>query len=254
MNERDANEAFESQDRYIHLLNREVEQLKIDKISLQNQQNQTSNFQSASGNKDNLAELQLELEKDLLKIAHALKGDVLVIIDGNEIWQEPKDDRYRTLTDYGVKELINLLQIYTSKNILLSFYDDEIVKWKVRDFGVELADLIFNRMEDFFYYPTPEELYEKYRPYVENLEEEELYKKCIQWSREEMQKKFRSYPLIVMSLIDFVDASYRRAIRGEERDSLRKMMHISQTANQNIDPKYQPEKASLFKVSTWNRL
>ena len=151
---------------------------------------------------------------------------------------------------------MNIISFYINRNTLLSNYDVETIKWKIRDFGIEIADLIFMRYEVFFHYPTPEELFELYSPIMKrdypHMTDEELYLKCLQWSKEELQNKIRHYPMICLSLIDAVHSTYLRALNGEERQSLRKIMHISQSANQTQEL-FDKKSFSLIRPSTWRQ-
>lgn len=233
--------------RVLQLAQKEVEQERIRRMEIENRFN--SHADNLEGNRNqNVMEFQLDLKEELDRIYHLLRGDVLdVDEEGNTVWKEPKDDRLKILSDYGVKQLMNIIHFYINKNTLLSNYEEETIFWKVRDFGIELSDLLFNRYEAFFYYPTPEELYEKLYNYSKQMgiPEDELYTKCIQWSKEELQSKLRHYPIIVMALVDSIHSTYLRALNGEERESLRKQMSIIQSLNNNEATPSQQSKFSL---------
>lgn len=243
----------ENEQRYIDLLQKQLESEQIRRNSIENQFSQTSDFLPKID--QNLIEYQLDLKEELDRIHHLLSGHVIKKdADGNEYWDEPDDDRLKIFSEYGVKRLMNIIQFYINRNTLLSNYDDETIKWKVRDFGIELADLIFVQYEHFFYYPTPEDLFEKYVDIMHktnvNISDYELYMKCVQWSKEELQYRVRHYPMIVLSLVDSVHTTYLRALNGEERDSLRKNWHIHENNTQQINPIQ--NKFSLLKPSTWS--
>lgn len=240
--------------RYMESMQKELDQEKIARMQLQNQNAQNSAFPPMKD--QNLVEYQLDLKEELDRIYHLLSGHLLTVDnDGNEIWVEPSDDRLKIFSDYGVKQIMNIVSFYINRNTLLSNYDDKTIIWKIRDFGTELADLIFNRYEVFFHYPTPEDLFEKYLPIVKknhvDISEKELYWKCVQWSKEELQSKLRHYPMICLSLVDSVHSTYLRAYRGEERTSLRKFLHVSQSANQEQPLNVAKPRFSLTKPSTW---
>lgn len=230
---------METLTRMLELANKDNESLQIRNMASQNQQAQMSSF---AQNRDvNIAELQLLLKDELDRIFHLISGHVLSIDkEGNELWVEPNDDRLKILSEYGVKQIMNIVTQYISRNKLLSYYDEDTIKWKVYDFGIELSDLILNRYEAFFFYPKPEELFEKYKPLIRKynlkISDEDLYTKCIQWSTEELDEKSAHYPMIVLAIVDSIDDTYRRALGGRERESFRKYMHISQ----NITPTGMP--------------
>ncbi len=246
----------ENTNRYLDLMQKKVDEEQLQRVNIQNQYAQQSNFQN--GGDKTLAEIQLDLEKLLSKLFHLLSGHKLGMDqNNNEGWLEPKDDRQKIFSEYGVNRIMNILSFYLDVNTLLSNYDKETIQWKVRDFGIELSDLIYTQYELFFSYPSPEVLFENYLPGAKatasenNLEvdEVELYNKCLQWSKEELQLKVRNYPMIVMALVDTVHSTYLRALNGEERTSLRKQMHISQSSN--INAQQQGPKASILNPSTW---
>lgn len=246
------------------LMKRELDAERIRRMGIEN------DFQSSQmeqQNKLNIVEFQLDLNKELDRIYHLLKGDIIEIdADGNEKWKEPDDDRLKILSDYGVKQIMNIVYFYINKNTLLSNYDETTIYWKVRDFGIELSDLIFNRYEAFFSYPSVEELYKhsvdliiKYPNEFKHLLNNEgiinadtLYQKCILWSKEELQSKLRHYPMIVLQLIDTIHSTYLRALNGEERESLRKQMSIIQSLSSGTQlDNARASKFSVFKPSTW---
>lgn len=226
----------ENEQRYVQLLQKELEEERVRRMSIQNEYTQGSAFSNMNKPDTTLAEIQLDLDKELDRIYHLISGHQIGRdADGNEIWKEPIDDRLKILSEHGVNRIMNILHFYLTPNTLLSCYSDEQITWKMRDFGHELNDMVFCQYEYFFYYPSPEQLFEKYLPIMRanklSIEEVELYKKCIEWSKEEMQIKIRNYPMLIQNVIDKVHTTYLRALNGEERESLRKQMMIHQSAN-----------------------
>lgn len=229
------------------------EQLK--RMGLENQNMQMSAF--APQKEDNIVQYQLDIREHLDRVYHLLSGHELTLdADGNESWNEPKDDRLIIFSQYGVKQIMNIIQFYINRNTLLSVYDNDTIVRKVHDFGIEISDLIFNRYEAFFFFPTPEELYERYKPLIKerslSITEEELYWKCVKWSNEELQSKLRHFPVIILELVDSVHSTFNRALKGETLKSLRTMTHISQNLNgPQGQPQGQNQHFSFFKPSTW---
>jgi hypothetical protein len=242
----------EQEQMYFENVNKQLEMEQNKRMQNEINQSQASSFTAQQDL--NLITEQLDLKEELDRIHHLLSGHIIKQLpDGSEKWGEPDDDRLKTLSDYGVKQIMNIVQFYVNKNTLLSNYDKDTILWKVKDFGNELNDLILTKYEDIFYYPKPEELYDTYLPFIGNfdIDKEELYAKCVRWSKEELQSRIRHYPLLVLSLVDTVHTTYLRALNGEERESLRKFMHVSQTANPQMQ---NPTKSfSLFKPSTWGK-
>lgn len=231
---------------YIDNLNKQLEAERTRRLSIENQLGQTS---LGSSSKDqNVIEMQLEVEKTLDKIYHLLSGHEIKINPetNSEYWVEPEDDRLKTFSTYGVKQIINLLSMYLNINTLMGYYDEETIKWKVRDFGIELSDLFLNRYEALLYCPTPEDMYEKYKPIIKEqglvISDEELYNKAVQWSKEELSAKENLLPIIALAIIDMVHSTYSRAFQGKERTSLgERGININQS-NLGNEPLLMPQK------------
>lgn len=238
-----------------YVLNYQLElekQLQNERIKRYNSENALGESSGFSVNSNQgIVEFQLDVKEILDRVYHMLSSHEIGLNENNqEVWQEPKDDRLKTLSEYGVKKIMEILQLYVNPNTLLSNYKEDMIMWKVRDFGIEVSDLIFLKYEDFFFYPKPEELLELYWPIVQEkglkITEEELYQKCLIWSNDELKAKLRHYPTIVQSLVDTVHSTYLRALNGEERESLRKQMHISQSTNTMPLMQQQPQRGGIM--------
>lgn len=226
---------------YINNINSQLEAERTKNIGLQNDMSKSSFF-SGEGKDKNVAEMQLNVEPLLDKAFHLLSGHEVRYDpqSKSEYWAEPEDDRLKIFSVYGVKRIMNILAMYLNINTLMAFYDIDTIKWKVRDFGIELSDLFLTESERILFYPTPEELFDKYKPFVKEDEfkitDEELYKKCIQWSDEELASKENSLSIICMAVVDMVHSSYMRAFQGKERQSLgERGINISQS-NAGVEP------------------
>jgi hypothetical protein len=249
LNEKKVMEAFEDQERYSHLLKKQLENEQIKNVDMQNKQMQMSGFSSIRD--ANIVEFQLDLNAELDRLHHLLSGHYIGFDNNkNEVWIEPDDDRLKIFSDYGVKQIMKILHIYINKNKILSSYDLPTIINRVKCFGIELADLIYLEYEKIFFYPTPEELFFKMKNTIKKefitISEKELYQKCIEWSQEELQSKFRFYYMVCNGLIDSVEDTYRRALNGEERKSLREFATVTQDASRRMDNNLQPAR-SLFK-------
>lgn len=241
----------DNEQRYVALLSQQLEQEQIKRMQVENQFSQSS--PSLDQGNAGLVEYQLNIKEELEKIHHLLSGHIIKKDSkNNEYWAEPDDDRLKVFSDYGVKRIMNIVEFYINKNTLLSNYDEETINWKVRDFGIALADLIFTQYEDFFYYPSPEALYDRYSKIIRTsnlgISDHDLYIKCVQWSKEELQHRIRHYEITILEIVDSVHSTYLRALNGEERDSLRKNWHIHENTSQQTQ---QPMKSKWYKPSTW---
>lgn len=221
-------------------LKAEVEREQAMRMSAETRATQMSGYQA--GKEPNIIEYQLDVSPTLDRIYHLLSGHILIRDpNGNEHWEEPEDDRLKILTEYGVKQIMNLLSQYISPDMLLSNLEEEQIYNITKVFGEELADLLYCRYEYFYYHPSPEDLFDKYknvvRDYGLNISDLELYQQCLKWSREELQMKFRHYPIHVHSITHKVFVNLMRAWKGKERDSLRKQYNVHQNLN-SMDGNY----------------
>lgn len=215
----------------------------------------------AGADNSNLVVFQLDLSEEKEKIDHLLRGHVIKRDKGgNEYWSEPDDPTQKSLTDYGVEKLINIINFYLSRNIILSNYDAVTIDNKMKDIGWELSDAIFLEYEHIFYKPKIEDLvkrdldkflklrlrYHSIDFYFNiennvweygklNNDEERCLQEIsliLQTYPDEVERIFsknkRQYPLICRLLIDSIHSAYLRAWKGEERATLRKVMMVTQ--------------------------
>jgi len=215
-------------------------------LDLQRNRNQSSTISAFSGSDNsNLIQYQLDFSDEKEYIDHLLRGHIIKKENGNEYWAEPTDPTSKTLTDYGVERLMNIINFYLSRNIILSNYKAEVIDEKMKDIGFEIADTIFLEYEYIFYQPkvidyvkrdnaeitkilqrqkTPEESRAKLTEMIKGYRED---------AHRASKKNLRQYPILVRVLIDQIHSAYNRALGGEERSSLRKVMSVSQ--NQTTD-------------------
>lgn len=241
---------------YVDNLQSQLDFERSSKTKLQSEISQSS--LGANGRDQTIVELQLELDETLNQIYHQLSGHELTF--NSELnkyeWSEPKDDRLKNFSNYGVKIIMNKLKMYLNINTLMGFYDENTIRWKVKDFGVELSDLFLTRYEHLLHYPTPEELFDKYKPIVKKrnqtlqndkkITEEELYQKCIRWSEDELAARENILPGICWDLINMVHSTYTRAFLGKERTSLgERGININQSTNPD-SPIQIPTKGGMF--------
>lgn len=225
-----------------------MQQEQIKRVNSENEYAQVSSFQSTKSS--DLAQYQLDTTPLLIMIENLLSARKLKKFeDGSERWVDPTDDRVKVFTPYGVEQIMNLINFYVTPNTLLSHYTEERVKQILDTFSEALTDTVLEKYEVLLSYPTPEELYEKYHPIIKEkgikITDDDLYRKCLEWSTQEMENKMPLLNNTLIAIVHFVESAYRRAIDGAERRSLRQMMHISQSVNQN--PQVQQKKeASIF--------
>lgn len=156
-----------------------------------------SQAQMMEEQESNLAEQQLNLDQELETIEHLLRGHIQKRNqEGILFWDEDITGELAFLNENGVREIMQVIRFYLSKRKLLANYGDEEVAWKMEDFGIRIADLIFMKYREM------------------GLDTEDKKKK---------------YEELVFCVVDSVHDIYSRAINGKERDSIRKHWNISET-------------------------
>lgn len=248
------------------------EELKLEK--LKNLEATNQNIKSSMfSNPDiiNIVQWQLDLSEEKEKIDHLLRGHIIKRMpDGNEHWVEPEDYRMRSLTNYGVEQLMNIINFYLSRNNILSFYTEEQIQEKMLAIGEELADKMYNEYEYFFYTPSILDFVKRsiseIKKIGDNCKSEEdisemavrIYKAYKEEAEEIRIKNLKAFPMIHQLILNQIHAAFNRALRGEERESLRKFMHIS--LSDNISKQQSPyptvsggrHKFKITRPSTWN--
>lgn len=207
---------------YFLQMEQELQQVKLENAQVKKEYGQISMF--GAGDNDNLIKWQLDLNEDLERVDHLLRGHVLKHNkEGDLVWQDAPNDKLRPFNEFGVDMLMKIISFYLNRNTILSNYSEEMINWKIKDLGDEIADLIF--ME--------------YDSMGMNTHE-----------------KKKQYPIIVRELIDTVHSAYLRALGGGERESLRTARHVSQSESPMMQMANQPmsisqSKRSVFRPSTW---
>lgn len=156
----------------------------------------------------NLVQWQLDIQQELDLISHQLRGHVVKRDDkGNEVWTEPDDEEQKIFNERGAQEIEKVIRNYLIKNVLLSNFELKEINQRVEQFANRLRRFIFLNFEEFGM--------------------DTLYK----------QKHFE---MVVMNITDQIEAAYMRALGGEERESLRRNIHVTQTGSMNGQPTYYP--------------
>jgi hypothetical protein len=155
---------------------------------------QMSSFQTPRD--DNLIKWQLELNDILERAEHILRGDRPHFENGHLIWKPNENMKDNPLNETGVQEVLKILAMYVNRNTILADYSNEEINFKVFDFGRELNNYFFMRYEEL------------------GMDTED---------------KRKSYGIIIREMVDIVHSSYKRALEGGERRSLREMIQVSQT-------------------------
>lgn len=145
-----------------------------------------------------IVDIQLEVDSIKEDIYHLLRQDRLVIDnDTKKIEWKPINDIDRTLTDYGVERLMQVIHFYINKNTLLTNFDEKQIRDIMRSFMHEINDLVLLKYEYLF-------------------------------GKEDRKAKIREYGMLIAQLEVQVYATLNRAFRGEERGSIRRHTQISE--------------------------
>lgn len=160
------------------------------------QNSQVSSF--ATRQNEDIIRWQLELNDILERAEHILRGDIPTFDRQQIVWKPNPHPENNTLNDVGVQECMKILAMYVNRNTILSDYSNDEIKLKVFDFSRALNNLIF--MRDYEY----------------GLDTEE---------------KRKNYEMLVNELKDIVHSSYKRALDGAEKRSLREMITVSQATS-----------------------
>jgi hypothetical protein len=157
------------------------------------QHSQISSFSTKT--EDNIVRWQLELNDILERAEHILRGDVPKFDQGHIIWETNKHPELNPLNDTGVQEIMKILALYVNRNKVLADYTNEEINFKVFDFGRAVNNLIFMRDFEFGM---------------------------------DTQEKRKNYEMLVTELKDIIHDTYKRALDGAEKRSLREMITVSQ--------------------------
>jgi hypothetical protein len=160
------------------------------------QNSQISSFSSKQN--DDIVRWQLELNDILERAEHILRGDIPTFRDGHIVWERNPNPENNPLNNVGVQEVMKVLAMYINRNTILSDYTNEEINFKVFDFGRAINNLIFMRDHEF------------------GMDTDE---------------KRKNYEMLVTELKDIVHSSYKRALDGAEKRSLREMISVSQATS-----------------------
>jgi hypothetical protein len=262
-----------------------LEQMQKDFQNIQQEQHDFAHGQmSIFGNeetKENLVKWQLDFGEDLDRIYHLLKGHQLKYDERTRQYyhKAPDDPNLVPFNEYGVQLIMNIIEFYLNRNTILSNYKEDMINWKVLDFGNDLADLIFNRYEDMMitidvksiiksltgseisqmpngkyvigmHYDNGQLIYQELSldilRYIDEIVSNHLY------------EKIKLYPMIVRELVDTVHSAYLRAFNGGERESLRtaRTVHQSEPIMNNYpmnQPYPQQNRSRWYNPMSWGK-
>lgn len=165
---------------------------------------------------------QLDVSEILESADHMLRGHTLKMQGQNLVWVEPQDDNMRILNDYGVQVIMEIVTMYVHKSTLMGNYTENQINFKMKELGTRIKNAIYCKYE-YMGMDTP--------------------------------NKRKMYPLIVKQIVDIIHGAYTRSLNGEERDSLRRQMYITESKTvggpQGMMQPQNQKRFSVFKPWTW---
>jgi hypothetical protein len=257
-------------------INETAEQLAVHQASGQN--NLLATQQKAlqmqmEESEQTLAEAQLDCDRTLSKIYHLLKQDILKPNEEGILeWSEIPDKKKRVLTDEGVDKIMQILEGYICKEVLLSNFDDVTIKRRMLEFSLSFSGLMFMKYEIYYRIPTLDECQEILKKRIDERVNRKLsgfkmlskkydkekiteeiyneYESKIEYElskirQEQIKLNLREFEMIFTQLKSLVEATHNRAWKGEERGSLRRHFNISEVIGGNPNSQKQ-NKGSWF--------
>lgn len=204
------------------------EEMMFQQMQLRNLENQANNTKlnsavtlfSERDDSENLIKWQFNVEQSLIRIERTLRKQVPK--------RDPKTGgiyyadcpQNQLLNEYGINEIMNLLSTYVNKEIILSCYDDKQINRIMEQFGEEVIDFVYTNMEKF------------------GLDTEE---------------KKKHYPIVVMNIINLVDATYRKSLNGLTLENLKTARVVNQTEPlmKNMNYPSIGKKFNILNPKTW---
>lgn len=154
--------------------------------------------------KQNLVEWQLDFRPELEDIERLLRSDILVRnTKGQEFWIQNPNTARVLFNPLGVSDIIREIRMFLNKNKVLSNYQIEEIKPRIRMLGHELRVLIYNNYEEYG---------------IDN------------------NYKMNNYSMVVLTIMDMIESAYRRALNGEERRDLNSARIVQQ--QDPVQPQY----------------
>lgn len=223
-----------------------------------------------------IAESQLEVNEILEEAYHMLRQDVYTDVEGKMTWLPIKDKKERSLTDWGVDRIMQVLKSYINKNTLLSNFNEEQINRRMLKFMLAMNGLMLMKYEFLFRQPTFEECKDILKDRLEqqkklkifareiagvetSSEQEEEIRKGIfkeiehkieleleKIKVEKRKQSLREYEMLITQLEQMVESTHNRAFRGEERGSLRRHTSIHEVLGNVSKPQLPKEAGGFF--------
>ena len=189
---------------------------------------------------DNLVKWQLDISGTLARIERLLRGDEPVEDGkGNIVWQSPQDESKQIMNNAGIREIMRIITMYVSKDLMLSRFDDKEIKVRMKNFALTIGNLVHNKYNAFGW-SKEEQMWDH---------ENGVYFTVTIGDKE----KIKHYESLLLSIIDLVEASYKRALEGGERDSIGTRTSVIQTdsLNDRMPMAQTPRRGGFLNPAGW---
>lgn len=206
---------------YIAELEAELSQRKVQQATGNTTADVVNNFNNQN---ENLIKWQLSIEEELNRIEHLLRRHVPSIDANHNVVYIQSPDAKPIFNEEGIQEILNIIAWYLNKNIILSNFDKEEIKLRVYQFHSVFNNFLFLNARKFGM---------------------------------DTKEKLRYYPMVVTNVVNSVEATYFRAMNGEERESFRTARMVHQSENPSMrypmgmGGQPQQNKFKLFDPRTW---
>jgi hypothetical protein len=147
--------------------------------------------------KDDLTRHQLDLSKTKSDIAHWLNGDFPKEDEKGKFgWVVNANEEYKVLNDFGIREVMRIINIYLSKDVIMSNLKEDRINQICGQIGEELNDIFFTKYDEIGL---------------------------------DTDSKLKNYSSIIVTLVHIIYITLMRAEGGKERISVTENRIVNQT-------------------------
>lgn len=160
--------------------------------------------------KDDLTRFQLDISKTKSDISHWLNGDTPEEDNKGKVkWEKNEKDEYRVLNEFGRREVMRIVNMYLTKDVILSNLREEKINQICQDIGEELNDLFFEKYDEI------------------GLDSD---------------SRLKNYSSIIVTVVHIIYITLMRAEGGKERKSVTENRIVNQT---EINPMNYPRQGGF---------
>jgi hypothetical protein len=160
--------------------------------------------------KDDLTRFQLDISKTKSDISHWLNGDTPEEDDKGKVkWVKNENPDYRVLNEFGRREIMRIVNMYLTKDVILSNLAEEKINQICQDIGEEINDLFFTKYEEI------------------GLDND---------------SRMKNYSSIIVTIVHIIYITLMRAEGGKERKSVTENRIVNQT---EINPMNYPRQGGF---------